>query len=94
MSESVDRLRVIFRGDVQGVGFRYTARRAASAYPRITGTVSNLPDGTVELNAEGPLTDIDSLISDISRRMSTYISDIERHASTGTRIYSGFRIIV
>jgi acylphosphatase len=46
-------LHAIFRGRVQGVGFRITAREAADAY-RLTGTVKNLPDGTVELIAQGP----------------------------------------
>ena len=34
---------VIFRGRVQGVGFRYTARRIAARYD-VTGFVRNLPD--------------------------------------------------
>jgi acylphosphatase len=39
---------VIFRGHVQGVGFRYTAREVAQQY-NVTGFVRNLPDGTVEM---------------------------------------------
>ncbi|MHC4288506.1 MAG: acylphosphatase, partial [Planctomycetota bacterium] len=38
---------IIFKGRVQGVGFRYTTQRAASRY-ELTGYVRNLPDGTVE----------------------------------------------
>ena len=41
-----------FSGTVQGVGFRYTAERLARRYP-LTGYVRNLPDGRVELLAEG-----------------------------------------
>jgi len=37
---------------VQGVGFRYTVRSVASGF-EVTGTVRNLPDGRVELVAEG-----------------------------------------
>jgi acylphosphatase len=41
-----------YSGHVQGVGFRYTAKTVATGF-EITGTVRNLPDGRVELIAEG-----------------------------------------
>jgi acylphosphatase len=37
---------------VQGVGFRYTVKVLAGGF-EVTGTVRNLPDGRVELIAEG-----------------------------------------
>ena len=40
------RCRVIYRGRVQGVGFRYTSASIARRFP-VTGYVRNLPDGTV-----------------------------------------------
>jgi acylphosphatase len=43
---------VLYSGRVQGVGFRYTAKTVAAGF-EITGTVRNLPDGRVELVAEG-----------------------------------------
>ena len=43
---------VIYSGHVQGVGFRYTTKTVATGF-EITGTVRNLPDGRVELVAEG-----------------------------------------
>lgn len=46
------RLRIFYSGRVQGVGFRYTARTVAAGF-EVTGTVRNLPDGRVELLAEG-----------------------------------------
>ncbi len=46
------RLTVFFAGRVQGVGFRYTAKTVAAGF-EITGTIKNLPDGRVELVAEG-----------------------------------------
>jgi|SRR5579872_1536937 len=46
------RLQVFYTGNVQGVGFRYTVKSLASGF-ELTGTVRNLPDGRVELTAEG-----------------------------------------
>ena len=43
---------VLFSGRVQGVGFRYTACHIARHFT-VTGYVRNLPDGRVELLAEG-----------------------------------------
>jgi len=43
---------VFYSGDVQGVGFRYTAKSVATGF-EVTGTVRNLADGRVELIAEG-----------------------------------------
>lgn len=42
----------IVRGRVQGVGFRFFAIRAAHRIG-VVGSVSNLPDGTVQAIAEG-----------------------------------------
>ena len=39
-------------GHVQGVGFRYSARRTAELYS-ITGFARNEPDGSVYIEAEG-----------------------------------------
>ena len=46
------RVRVLYSGQVQGVGFRYTARSVATGYC-VTGFVRNLPGGGVEMVAEG-----------------------------------------
>lgn len=41
---------VFYSGHVQGVGFRYAVKRIATGFD-VTGWVSNLPDGRVELQA-------------------------------------------
>ncbi|MSU60989.1 MAG: acylphosphatase [Pedosphaera sp.] len=46
------RLHVLYGGHVQGVGFRYTTKSVATGF-EVTGAVRNLPDGRVELLAEG-----------------------------------------
>jgi acylphosphatase len=54
------RLRVVVHGLVQGVFFRESARRAAFDLG-VTGFVRNRPDGTVEIEAEGPRDRLDLL---------------------------------
>lgn len=46
-------IRFLVSGRVQGVGYRYFARRAAVRLG-LVGWVRNLPDGTVEAVVEGP----------------------------------------
>ena len=46
------RVRVIVDGRVQGVGFRYYVADGARQH-NIKGHVRNLPDGRVEIDAEG-----------------------------------------
>jgi len=45
-------MKILYSGQVQGVGYRYTAMRVAAGF-EVTGTVRNLPDARVELVAEG-----------------------------------------
>jgi acylphosphatase len=45
-------MRILYSGSVQGVGFRYTVKSTATGFD-VAGTVRNLPDGAVELVAEG-----------------------------------------
>ena len=54
-------VRVVVRGTVQGVGFRWFVRERARAL-RLTGWVCNLPDGSVEFLANGPAPAVEALI--------------------------------
>ncbi len=49
---SRSQLCIHYSGRVQGVGFRYAVKAVAPGF-EVTGTVRNLPDGRVELVAEG-----------------------------------------
>lgn len=82
---------VIYSGNVQGVGFRFTARSVAAKYA-ITGFVRNLTDGDVELLAEGDRSDLERFLEELSDDMAGYISD--RHVSWGAArgVYSSFGI--
>jgi acylphosphatase len=58
------RVRVIVKGVVQGVGFRYFAMQLARDYG-ITGWVRNRDDGSVEVEAQGEDLLVQSFISDL-----------------------------
>jgi acylphosphatase len=84
---------VIFRGRVQGVGFRYTARDVAGRY-EVTGFVRNQPDGTVEMFIQGEPTEIDSCIADIQSEFAGYIRDTQIEPATFSPRYTDFRIVM
>ena len=65
---------IIFVGQVQGVGFRFTALSAANRY-RLTGFVRNLPDGSVEILIQGDSADADDCIRDIQDSFAGYIRE-------------------
>lgn len=54
MEDSLARWHVYFSGEVQGVGFRFTAQHFAQKLG-LTGWVLNLSDGRVEMEAQGPV---------------------------------------
>lgn len=88
------RLRVLFNGTVQGVGFRFTAERIARHF-EVLGFVRNLPNGKVELVAEGEeqvLMDFLKAVCDSP--MSPYIRDVETDWSEPEGKFTRFGIVV
>ena len=57
---STQRLRAVIRGEVQGVGFRWSVQRHAGQLG-LTGYAENLPDGSVRVEAEGDSGQLDQL---------------------------------
>jgi acylphosphatase len=58
---SLIRRRVVVRGFVQGVGFRYSLRRLAESRG-VAGWVANRADGNVEAVFEGPRDAVEALV--------------------------------
>ena len=56
------RARIVVRGRVQGVAYRASTLRKARDLG-LTGWVRNLPDGSVELEAQGDPAAIDALLA-------------------------------
>jgi len=82
---------VIYRGQVQGVGFRYTSRRIAGRYD-VTGFVRNLPDGTVEMLVQGPPQAVDNCLKEIEESFAGYIRDSRMEQTPYSSAYSDFGI--
>jgi acylphosphatase len=82
---------VHFSGHVQGVGFRYTAQNIAQRH-KVTGYVRNLPDGRVELVAEGEEDEADRFIKAIQSEMEGHIRKTNVQVSPATGKFSGFAI--
>lgn len=59
------RRRIIVRGRVQGVGFRWFVREHARTL-RLSGWVRNLPDGMVELEVEGSAEKVAELLGHVA----------------------------
>ena len=91
--EQVDQTarRVIFFGQVQGVGFRFTAHRVA-AHHGLTGWVRNVRDGTVEMVAQGASQDIDECIRNIEDSFRGYVTQTKIDEISPSPQYRDFKI--
>ena len=76
MSEHILRKRIVFYGQVQGVGFRYRARHAADMYG-CTGWVRNEYDGSVTMEIQGTEDQIDQVILAIERGTNVQIENLD-----------------
>jgi acylphosphatase len=59
-------LQVLYEGNVQGVGFRYSVRQIAKGFD-VTGAVRNLRDGRVELLASGEADEVRAFVEAIGQ---------------------------
>ncbi|MEM8944170.1 MAG: acylphosphatase [Planctomycetota bacterium] len=74
--QGTERRQVTYTGQVQGVGFRYTTRSIAKRYA-VTGFVRNLPDGRVELIAEGTADQLNRFLAELTEQMSGHIRSVD-----------------
>ena len=85
------RRRVLFTGRVQGVGFRATTQAIARAF-EVRGYVRNLPDGSVELVAEGEPAELDLFLQRLESDMGRNIRDSFASEEPATGAFSRFEI--
>ena len=82
---------VFFTGRVQGVGFRFSTLQVAKEF-EVAGYVRNLPDGRVQLEAEGRADEVAAFVTAVEERMHGYIRKTERSVRVGAPQFSGFSI--
>ena len=85
------RRRLIYRGRVQGVGFRYTAASIARRFP-VEGYVKNLPDGTVELVLDAEPGPSEAFLKEIEAVFRGYIEECSSEDYDSPEELSGFGI--
>jgi acylphosphatase len=89
--EPCSRVVVIYRGNVQGVGFRYTTRATARNFA-VSGTVKNLINGSVELIAEGAEPELRAFLAAVAAEREGHIREADTRWEPATGQFRGFDI--
>jgi len=82
---------VRYTGRVQGVGFRITTASLGSGYP-VVGYVKNLPDGRVEVYAEGAPEAVQEFLDALRNRWKRHIQREELTEAQASGAYTRFDI--
>ena len=88
---SMKQWHLIFKGRVQGVGFRFTVLQKAKSLG-VCGWVKNLPNGDVEAVWEAQEEVLEALKSEIEHHFSGHIVDCQLQSRVGSGNFCGFRI--
>jgi len=87
----ISHVEAFFSGRVQGVGFRYAAMQVAKEF-EVTGFVQNLPDGRVQLEAEGAPAELEAFVAAVEERMHGHIRKLERSLRRREAQFADFSI--
>lgn len=82
-----------YSGDVQGVGFRATARWVAVRHPAVRGWVRNLPDRRVELLADGPVEAVVAFLADVRAKLVDHIESADVFDRDAPDTPAGFHVV-
>jgi len=82
----------LITGEVQGVGYRFFAQRAAARH-QVLGHVRNRSDGSVEVIAEGSMRDVEEFKKDLTAGPTwSRVDQLEEINLEPSNQYSSFRI--
>lgn len=91
--DKIIQLKTIVKGHVQGIGFRWTSHHIAIRLG-VSGTVRNLPDGSVEIISQGNKNLLQTFLNTIKEEIGTnHITTMESSLTTPEMHLDGFRII-
>jgi len=91
MAKEVCYLQCWFEGHVQGVGFRYMTAQVAKGF-EVNGTVQNLSDGRVLLEAEGSQEEVQAFQQEVEEQMRSYVRDTQVKTTRREATFQGFSI--
>jgi acylphosphatase len=86
------RIEVIYKGRVQGVGFRWQVSNISKNFT-CTGYVKNLLDGSVEFLEEGELKEVESFIETVDSKKNDYWSQKSVDKRAGPPHFQDFSIL-
>ncbi len=88
----IEEIEIRISGHVQGVGFRAVVSRIAAKHS-ISGFVRNLPDGRVEVRAQGTAPALEKFCDEIRRNPGrAKIERFEKKAAILLKPYSDFAV--
>jgi acylphosphatase len=93
----IQAVHAIAEGRVQGVGYRWFVQKTATKFG-IKGYVRNLPDGTVEIEAEGEQESLAIFIIELKKGpLGSHVQDLKLHrkivGSDAERRFNTFEIL-
>lgn len=92
MESDIVRKKMIFKGNVQFVGFRFQSKMIAEEL-RLTGYVENLSDGDVLMEVQGSEQAIEDMVNALRRRRPIRIDSVEAEYMPLKEKEKGFRYI-
>lgn len=92
MSSADAAAHVYFTGRVQGVGFRATAAEIARRHS-VTGWVKNLPDGRVELWAEGSRAEVEGFLGSVFEHFEMHLQGAATDWPPPTGQFERFEVV-
>jgi len=86
-------MQIFYAGHVQGVGFRYAVKSVATGF-EVAGIVRNLPDGQVELVAEGDKEELEAFRGAIRESgLDHFIHKENVNWTEANKEFKGFQIV-
>ena len=88
----MDSKQIIYRGEVQAVGFRHAVAHEALHFD-VKGEVQNRPDGAVEVKVTGDEDEVDAFLEAVQEgRFSDNIEEVEVNEIEPLKHMAGFKV--